>query len=71
MLESSRQSPGHRTITVESVRFPAAEVAIADARYEIVGTGGGPDRRMWSAFVAVRTSAGWRITAIRKMLPAR
>ena len=30
----------------------------------------GGDRRMWSTFVMVRESGGWRIAAIRNMLPA-
>jgi hypothetical protein len=71
MLESSRQSSGARTITVEMVRAVAPGVALADARYEIAGTGGAADRKMWSTFVLVRTAEGWRITAIRNMLPAR
>jgi uncharacterized protein (TIGR02246 family) len=71
MLESSRQNSGTRTITVETVRVLATGVAVADARYEIAGTGGSADRRMWSTFVAVRTAEGWRIAAIRNMLPAR
>ena len=34
-LASSKGNPGTRTITIETVRFPAAGVAIADGRYEI------------------------------------
>ena len=60
---------GNRTITLETVRFPARDVAIADGRYEISGGAGG-DRRMWSTFVMVREGSAWRIAAIRNMLPA-
>ncbi len=70
MGRSSRANPGDRTLIVETVRFPVPDVAVADARYEIEGTGGAPARRMWSTFVAVRTAEGWRIDAIRNMLPA-
>jgi len=71
MLGSSRSNPGERTITVETVRFPAPDVAIADARYVIAGRDGAEARRMWSTFFAVRTPDGWRLAAIRNMLPAR
>jgi uncharacterized protein (TIGR02246 family) len=71
MLRSSRANPGDRTLAVETVRFPTADVAVADARYEIAGTAGAATRRMWSTFVAVRTPEGWRLSAIRNMLPTR
>lgn len=70
MLGSSRSNPGGRTIAVERVRFVTADTAIADARYEIKGTNGAADRKMWSTFFAVRTDDGWRLSAIRNMLPA-
>ncbi len=70
MLGSSRRNPGTRTLTVQSVRFPVPGLAVADARYVIRGTQGAEDRRMWSTFVCVRTPDGWRIDAIRNMLPA-
>jgi uncharacterized protein (TIGR02246 family) len=61
---------GKRTITVESVRFLDAGTAIADGRYEVTGTAGGPPRKMWTSITCVRTPSGWRIAAIRNMLPA-
>lgn len=67
-LASSAQNSGARTITVESVRLVSREVAVADGRYEIVGGADGP-RRMWTSFVLLRTSGGWRIAAIRNMRP--
>ena len=69
-LASSESNGGHRTITVESVRFVSADVALADGRYEISGMAGGQSRRMWSTFVITRGPDGWRISAIRNMLPA-
>jgi uncharacterized protein (TIGR02246 family) len=68
-LASTKASGGTRTIVLETIRFPARDVAIADGRYEITGRTGG-DRRMWSAFVMVREGGAWRIAAIRNMLPA-
>jgi uncharacterized protein (TIGR02246 family) len=68
-LASSQRTGGTRTIKVETVRFVAPDVAIADGRYEITGGAGG-DMRMWSTFVIARTADGWRIAAIRNMLPA-
>ena len=69
-LASSESSGGKRTILVETVRFVGADTALADGRYEIAGTGGAEARRMWSSFVFQRTPGGWRIAAIRNMLPS-
>jgi uncharacterized protein (TIGR02246 family) len=66
---SSARTEGKRTITVDTVRFLGPGVALADGRYEIVGGTGG-DRKMWASITVMRTTAGWRITAIRNMLPA-
>jgi len=68
-LESSRRAAGTRTITLETIRFPASGVALADGRYEITGAQTGT-RRMWTTFLLVRAGDRWRITAIRNMLPA-
>lgn len=64
MLASSARETGKRVLAVETVRFVDADVAIADARYEI------GDRKMWSTFIMKRGPGGWRIQAIRNMLPA-
>ena len=64
---SSAQNPGRRDIAVEAVRFPAPGVALVDGRYEIVG--GNPGRRMWTTLVLTRGTDGWRIAAIRNMVP--
>jgi uncharacterized protein (TIGR02246 family) len=69
-LASSQSSAGKRTITVVSVRFLAPNVALADGRYEISGLAGAESRKMWTALVLTRGSDGWRIAAIRNMLPA-
>lgn len=66
---SSAQNPGTRRIRVESVRFVTADVAIADGPYEIETAGGGMPRRMWTSIVLVRGPSGWRISAIRNMVP--
>ena len=63
MLSSSARETGKRILAVESVRFVDRDIAIADARYEI------GDRKMWSTFIMKRGSGGWRIEAIRNMLP--
>jgi len=69
-LASSARSSGVRTIEVEHVRFASPDVAIVDGRYEVGGSAGAPARRMWTTFVMVRGTGGWRISAIRNMLPA-
>ena len=68
-MESSRRTGGKRSITVESVRMLTPDVAIADGRYELTGLAGGADRSMWTTLVLKRTEKGWRISAIRNMLP--
>jgi uncharacterized protein (TIGR02246 family) len=70
MLESSRKNPARRTITVESVRMLTPDVALADGRYTQKGRDGGADRVMWTSITLKRGADGWRIAAIRNMLPA-
>src|SRR4030095_17102148 len=69
-MASSSSTGGKRTITLESVRFVTPDVAIADGSYELTGLAGGETRRMWTTLVVKRTAQGWRIAAIRNMLPA-
>ena len=69
-LASSESTGGRRTITIETVRFLSPDAAIADGRYEIASSGSVPARRMWTSIVCARTPEGWRIAAIRNMLPA-
>lgn len=69
-MASSQNSGGKRTITVTSVRFLAPNVAIADGRYEITGMANGQSRKMWASITMTRDGAGWKIAAIRNMLPS-
>jgi len=69
-LASSQSTGGTRTVTVESVRFLAPDVALADGRYQIAGMKSGDTRNMWTSIILKRTPEGWRIAAIRNMLPA-
>ena len=69
-LASSQQNPGTRTIKVETVRFIAPGVAIADGGYAISGGTDSTTRPMWTTIVVTRGSEGWRIAAIRNALPA-
>jgi uncharacterized protein (TIGR02246 family) len=69
-LASSQARSGKRTITLESVRFPALGVALADGRYDLAGGAGADTRHMWTSLVLVKTEGGWKIAAIRNMLPA-
>jgi uncharacterized protein (TIGR02246 family) len=68
-LTSSQQNEGARTFTLETVRMIAADVALADSRYDIAPPGG-PTRRMWASWLLVKDGSGWKIAAIRNMLPA-
>jgi uncharacterized protein (TIGR02246 family) len=70
MLDSSRKNPARRTINVESVRLLGTDVALADGRYVQKAPPGGKDRVMWTAITLKRGADGWRIAAIRNMLPA-
>jgi uncharacterized protein (TIGR02246 family) len=69
-VASSQSSRGKRTIAVESVRFLSPDVALVDGRYEISGASAADTRKMWTALVLTRSPSGWRIAAIRNMLPA-
>ena len=69
-MASSHRTGGTRSITVQSIRFVAPGVAVADGRYDLSGLAGGTTRHMWTTFVLVKGSDGWQITAIRNMLPA-
>ncbi len=68
-LASSQQAQGKRTFTVDTVRMIAANVALADSRYEIAQSDG-TTRRMWASWLLVKDGGTWKIAAIRNMLPA-
>jgi uncharacterized protein (TIGR02246 family) len=70
MLASSERNAGARTIEIETVRFIAPSVAIANGRYEIAATAEGQRRFMWTTFILSRDQRAWRIEAIRNMLPS-
>lgn len=63
-VASSKKESGKRTIALDSIRFVDRDVAIGDAHYDV------GERHMWSSFVFKREPGGWRIAAIRNMLPA-
>ena len=64
VASSKKETGTTRTITIETVRFLDANVAIADGRYDL-GT-----RHMWSTFLFKKDGGVWKIAAIRNMLPA-
>lgn len=68
--DSSRRNPGERRISIDTVRFVTPDVAIVDGPYAITAAGAASARRMWTTIVLVRTAGGWRISAIRNMVPA-
>lgn len=69
MLKSSANSPGTRTLRIETIRMFSPAIAIVDYRYEIQNTDG-TIRKMWSTFFVVAEKRIWKITAIRNMMPA-
>ena len=68
-LETQQSTGGKRTITLESIRFVTADVAIADGRYDSLGRADGTDRHMLTSMVLRREAGGWKIAAIRNSLP--
>jgi len=70
MMASSAASPGTRTLTVDKIKFSSPQIAIVDTKYEIQNADGTP-RKMWSTFIVVNTTLGWKISAIRNMLPSK
>jgi uncharacterized protein (TIGR02246 family) len=68
-LATTQTTGGRRTITVDSLRFLSSDVAIADGRYDSVGRADGTDQRMLTSILLRREADGWKIAAIRNMLP--
>ena len=64
-LASTRNSGGKRLITLESIRFLGADVAIANGRYDSLGRSDGTDLHMLTTIVFWRVDGKWRIDAIR------
>ena len=69
-MASSQNSGGKRMIAVESVRFILPGVALVDGHYDLTGLSGGASRHMWTSLLMKHGPDGWRIAAIRNMLPA-
>ncbi len=70
-LSTQQSTGGTRTITVDSLRFVGADVAIADGRYDSIGRADGTDQRMLTSMVLRREGGAWKIAAIRNMLPSQ
>ncbi|MBN9661069.1 MAG: SgcJ/EcaC family oxidoreductase [Acidobacteria bacterium] len=68
-MSSSKKETGKRLIGVDTVRFLAPGVAITDGPYETTSANG-TVRRMRTCFVLTKGKDGWKIAAIRNMLPA-
>ena len=69
-LSTQQTTGGRRTITVDSLRFVAPDVAIADGRYDSLGRADGTDQLMLTSMVLRREGGAWKIAAIRNMLPS-
>ena len=68
-LTTQQSTGGTRTITLDSIRFVTADVAIADGRYDSLGRADGSDRHMLTSMLLKREAGAWKIAAIRNMLP--
>jgi hypothetical protein len=68
MLNSSANSPGTRTLTIEKIKLLSGASAIVDCRYDIRNEDGSL-RKMWSTFIVISENGSWKISAIRNMLP--
>jgi hypothetical protein len=64
-LDSTRNSGGKRVISLESIRFLGADVAIANGTYDSLGRSDGTDLHMLTTIVFWRVDGEWHIDAIR------
>ena len=69
-LETTQSTGGRRTIALETIRFVTPDDALADGRYDSVGRSDGSDLNMLTSMVLEREPDGWKIAAIRNMLPS-
>jgi uncharacterized protein (TIGR02246 family) len=69
-LSTQQNTGGKRTIAVDAIRFIAADVALADGRYDSVGRADGSDLHMLTSIVLRREGGAWKIAAIRNMVPS-
>lgn len=70
-LQTTQETGGQRTISVDTIRFLTPDIAIADGRYDIVGRNDGVDRHYRTTMVLQRVDGEWKIAAIRNMQPTR
>lgn len=68
-MASSKKEAGNSAIEVENIRFLTPAVAIVDGGYS-TSSAAGTVRKMRTTWIVIRTATGWRIAAIRNMLPA-
>jgi uncharacterized protein (TIGR02246 family) len=68
-LATTQSTGGRRSIALDSIRFLAPDVAIADGRYDSLGRNDGSDQRMLTSIVLRREEGAWKIAAIRNMIP--
>lgn len=68
-MASSQKETGKSSISLEAIRFVDPDVALADGRYQTSAASTGAVRNMRTTLIIKRTDAGWRIAAIRNMLP--
>ena len=68
-MQTQQSTGGSRTISIDSLRFVGADVAMVDGRYDSVGRSDGTDQRMLTSMVLRREGGSWKIAAIRNMLP--
>jgi len=64
-LDSTQNSGGTRVISLDSIRFLGADVAIANGRYDSLGRSDGTDLHMLTTIVFWRVDSAWHIDAIR------
>jgi len=69
-LDSTRNLGGQRKITLESIRYLGADVAIANGRYDSLGRADGTDLHMRTTMVFWRVDGEWLIDAIRNVRSA-
>jgi hypothetical protein len=64
-LQSTQNSGGKRVISLESIRFLGADVAVANGTYDSLGRADGTDLHMLTTIVFWRVDGDWVIDAIR------
>jgi uncharacterized protein (TIGR02246 family) len=70
-LATTRNNSGERSITIETIRFIRPDVAMVNARYDIVNRRNGPDSHYLTSILVVMEDERWLISAIRNMQPTQ